>query len=210
MKHIPRALSQLLRLVALAAMLAVATAHADDYTTVNQLARSGKQVQALARADAYLATNPRDPQMRFIKGVILTNTGKTDDAIAIFTQLTQDYPELPEPYNNLAVLYAAQGQFDKARASLEMAVRTNPSYAVAYENLGDVYARLAAQSYAKAVQLDANTGASINPKLTLIRSLFPGTAKSQKTSTAPAATASAPASAAAAPAAARTGTNTKP
>jgi len=195
MKHIPPALSQVLRLVVLATIFSTA-AYADDYADVGQLLRSGKQTQALAKADAYLATNPRDPQMRFIKGVILTDSGKTDDAIATFTQLTQDYPELPEPYNNLAVLYAAQSQFDKARAALEMAVRTNPSYAIAYENLGDVYARLAAQSYAKAVQLDASTSASVTPKLTLIRSMFSSAAKGQKSAAAaPAATASAPAAA---------------
>ena len=194
MKHIPPALSQVLRLVVLATILAAPAAYADDYADVGQLLRSGKQTEALAKADAYLATNPRDPQMRFIKGVILTDSGKTDDAIATFTQLTQDYPELPEPYNNLAVLYAARGQFDKARAALEMAVRTNPSYAIAYENLGDVYARLAAQSYAKAVQLDASTSASVSPKLTLIRSIFANSAKGQKSAAAiPTATASAPA-----------------
>ncbi|WP_077561604.1 tetratricopeptide repeat protein [Polaromonas sp. C04] len=204
MKHIPRALSQVLRLVILATILGAPSAYADDYADVNQLARSGKQTEALAKADAYLATNPRDPQMRFIKGVILTDAGKTDDAIATFTKLTQDYPELPEPYNNLAVLYAAQSQFDKARAALEMAVRTNPSYAIAYENLGDVYARLAAQSYARAVQLDASTSASVTPKLTLIRSMFAGSAKGQK------AAAASPAAAASAPATAKTSTTQKP
>ena len=211
MKHIPPALSQVLRLVVLATILGVPAAYADDYADVSQLARSGKQTEALAKADAYLATNPRDPQMRFIKGVILTDAGKTDDAVATFTKLTQDYPELPEPYNNLAVLYAAQSQFDKARAALEMAVRTNPSYAVAYENLGDVYARLAAQSYAKAVQLDASTSASVTPKLTLIRSMFSSAAKGHKSGAAtPAAAASAPVAAASAPAAAKTSPSKKP
>ena len=115
--------------------------------------------EALAKADQYLAGKPRDPQMRFLKGVVLTESGRTGDAIATFTKLTEDYPELPEPYNNLAVLYAGQSQFDKARAALEMAIRTNPSYATAHENLGDVYAKLASQAYSKALQLDAgNTG----------------------------------------------------
>ncbi|MGH8820962.1 MAG: tetratricopeptide repeat protein [Rhodoferax sp.] len=200
MKQIPSVLSRAFRLVVLATtILLVPAAYADDYGTVSQLARSGKQTEALAKADAYLATNPRDPQMRFIKGVILTDSGKTDEAIAVFTQLTQDYPELPEPYNNLAVLYAARSQFDKARTALEMAVRTNPRYAIAYENLGDVYARLAAQSYDKAVQLDAATHANVDPKLALIRRMFPNPAKAgTATAVIPAASvASAPASASA-------------
>jgi tetratricopeptide (TPR) repeat protein len=202
--------------VARASLLALAVsapfaALADEYTDVNRLVQAKQFDQAMARADQYLAAKPRDPQMRFLKGVIQTEAGRTADAIATFTRLTEDYPELPEPYNNLAVLYAAQSQFDKARAALEMAVRTNPSYAVAYENLGDVYARLAAQSYAKAVQLDASTSASVTPKLTLIRSMFSNAAKGQKSAAAtPAAAASAPVAAASAPAAAKTSPSKKP
>ncbi len=149
-------------------------AHADDYADVNQLLRQGKAAEALVKADAYIAGKPRDPQMRFLRGVILTEQGKTADATTAFVQLTQDFPELPEPYNNLAALYAQQSKFDQARDALENAIRLNPNYATAHENLGDVYARLAAQSYAKAQQL-ASTNASAAPKLALIRQIFTGT-----------------------------------
>jgi len=171
-----------------AALLAACAAHADDYGNVNQLVRSGKLAEAQAKAEQYLEGKPRDPQMRFLKGVIQTESGKTADAIQTFTRLTEDYPELPEPYNNLAVLYAGQGQYDKARAALEMAIRTNPNYATAYENLGDVYARLAGQAYSKALQLDGSN-ATVAPKLTLLRDLFtPGQAalKGNKANAAPA------------------------
>lgn len=168
-----------LRLLCAAAVLSATVVHADDYADVNVLVRAGKLAEALTKADQYLAGKPRDPQMRFIKGVIQTEAGKPADAINTFTQITQDYPELPEPYNNLAVLYAGQSQFDKARAALEMAIRTNPSYATAHENLGDVYAKLASQAYSKALQLDSgNTG--VQPKLALIRTLFAPDAKGQK------------------------------
>jgi tetratricopeptide (TPR) repeat protein len=154
-----------------------AWAQADEYAEVNRLVRAGQLNEALVKTDQYLASKPRDPQMRFMKGVIQTESGKSADAIATFTRLTEDFPELPEPYNNLAVLYASQSQFDKARAALEMAIRTNPSYATAHENLGDVYAKLASQAYSKALQLDTtNTG--VPPKLSLIRNVFtttPGT-----------------------------------
>ncbi len=164
-------------LLALAAALVCATpVFADDYADVSQLLRSGKSAQALAKADQYLAGKPRDPQMRFLKGVILTESGKQQDAMATFTKLIEDYPELPEPYNNLAVLYAGQSQYDKARAALEMAIRTNPSYATAHENLGDVYAKLASQAYSRALQLDAGTTA-VQPKLALMRELFAPGAK---------------------------------
>jgi ketosteroid isomerase-like protein len=172
MTHASNALPKTLRLLALtAALLASSAVRADEYSDVNQLLRSGKHAEALAKADQYLTAKPRDPQMRFLKGVIQTEAGKPADAITTFNKLTEDYPELPEPYNNLAVLYAGQSQFDKARAALEMAIRTNPSYATAHENLGDVYAKLASQAYSKALQLDAgNTG--VQPKLALIRELF--------------------------------------
>lgn len=160
-----------LRMLCLAATLSLGLAHADEYADVSRLMRSGQFADALTKADQYLASKPRDPQMRFFKGVIQTETGKVSDAIATFTKITEDYPELPEPYNNIAVLYAGQSQFDKARTALEMAIKTNPSYSTAHENLGDVYARLASQAYSKALQLDSgNPG--IQPKLSLIRTLF--------------------------------------
>jgi len=217
MTHARIALPSRFRLVVLAAALWIPQAvFADDYADVNQLMRSGKVAEALAKADQYLAGKPRDPQMRFLKGVLQTEAGRTADAIVTFTKLTEDYPELPEPYNNLAVLYAGQSQFDKARAALEMAIRTNPSYATAHENLGDVYAKLASQAYSKALQLDAtNTG--VQPKLALIRELFspagkagakpsaaaaPAPVAATKAPAPPAVVAKAPAPAAPAPAAA--------
>ena len=159
------------RQIAIVALLSCSSAQADEYADVSQLVRAGKSSDALNRADQYLATQPKDPQMRFIKGLILRDTGKTNEAIATFTKLTEDYPELPEPYNNLAVLYAGQSQFDKARNALEMAIQTNPSYSTAHENLGDIYAKLASQAYNKALQLDS-TNQAVPPKLALIREIF--------------------------------------
>lgn len=142
-----------------------------EHAEVNRLLRAGQLSEALARADQHLATHPKDAQMRFLKGVVQSESGRVNEAMGTFTELTREFPELPEPYNNLAVLHANQGQFDKARVALEMAVRTNPSYATAHENLGDVYAKLAAQSYTRAQQIDpANT--TVGPKLNLARSIF--------------------------------------
>ena len=172
MKQARRTLPRLLRLLALTALLGAGVVHADDYAEVTQLLKVGKAVEALAKVNQRLATAPRDPQLRFLRGVAQTDSGQQADAIATFTQLTQEYPELPEPYNNLAVLYAGQNQLDKARTALEMAIRTNPAYAVAHENLGDIYARLASQAYGKALQLNANSAASLQPKLALIRQML--------------------------------------
>ncbi len=181
----------------LAALFSV-PAYADETADVAKLLRAGQYVEALSKADAFLAQRPRDAQMRFLKGVILTEQSKTSEAITVFTKLTEDFPDLPEPYNNLAVLYASGGQYDKARAALDMAIRTNPSYATAYENLGDVHAKLASQAYDKALQLDSGNSAA-KSKLTLLRTLAGNTA-SQKA--APAAVAAAKPAATAAPVAA--------
>ena len=158
----------------LAGVLAVALpALADDLDDASKLLKAGQRDQALERVNRVLAQKKDDPKARFLKGIILTEQGNTREAIDVFTKLTQDYPNLPEPYNNLAVIYAGQGQYDKARAALEQSIRTHPSYATAYENLGDVYAKLASQAYDKALQLDkSNTGAQ--NKLSLVRELVGG------------------------------------
>ena len=174
MKQVRRTLPRLLRLLARTARggPGAAQAQANDYAEITQLLKDGKAAEALTKADQRLSATPRDPQLRFLKGVAQADSGKPADAVATFTKLTEDYPELPEPYNNLAVLYANQNQLDKARTALEMAIRTNPSYATAHENLGDIYAKLASQAYNKALQLDAANATSVKPKLALIRELF--------------------------------------
>ncbi len=143
----------------------------DDYTKVTTLVGAKQLKEALLKADAFLDSKPKDPQMRFIKGVVLTEMGLSADAMTLYVTLTQDYPELPEPYNNLAVLYAANKQFEQARIALEMAIKTNPSYATAHENLGDMYLQLAGQSYNKALQLEPYRAAA-QSKLALISTLL--------------------------------------
>jgi len=159
-------------LIASAVFFTPCAARADEIQDASRLLRQGQSAQALDKINQYLASKPRDPQGRFLKGLILAEQNKSAEAIEVFTKLTQDYPELPEPYNNLAVLYAAQGQYEKARQSLELSIRTHPSYATAYENLGDVYAKLASQAYDKALQLDSSN-TSAQSKLSLIRDLVP-------------------------------------
>ena len=156
--------------IAALSMTAVAV-RADEVGDVQKLLSAGKNTEALQRADQFLAARPRDPMMRFLRAISLSQAGRIPESITAFTKLTEDYPELPEPFNNLAVLYAQQGQYDKSRNALEMAIRTNPSYATAYENLGDVYAKLASQAYSKALQID--TRSAVAPKLAMIRDLFP-------------------------------------
>jgi tetratricopeptide (TPR) repeat protein len=148
-----------------------AWAQGDPLQDANQLFRQGQFDRAMERVNGFLSTRPKDARGRFLKGLILTEQNKPNEAIKVFTDLSQDFPELPEPYNNLAVLYASQGAYDKARNSLEMAIRTHPSYATAHENLGDIYAKMASQAYDKALQLDRSNQAA-QGKLNLIKDLF--------------------------------------
>ncbi len=170
LKHFHRHVTPL---IAASIMCFSGIALADDLEEANKLFRQGNHAQALTKADAYLATKPKDAQGRFLKALILTDQGKVNDAIKLFSELTSDYPDLPEPYNNLAVLYASQGKYDQAKASLEMAIRTHPSYATAHENLGDIYAKMASEAYDRALQLDrGNT--TTQTKLAMIQDLFAG------------------------------------
>lgn len=157
------------------ALMTWAPARADDYADVSKLAKAGKIVEALNKTNEYLSKRPNDPQMRFMKGVLLTEQNKSEEAIAVFTKLTEDYKDLPEPYNNLAVLYAANGQYDKARVALEKAIRTNPSYQTAYENLGDIYGKMASQAYDKALALGSTTAVPAKSKLTMLRTFSTST-----------------------------------
>ena len=165
-------LRALLAALASAALISLAPpALADTLQDIGKLLKQGQQSQALEKTEKYLAGKPKDAQGRFLKGLILTEMNRTAEAISVFTKLTEDFPELPEPYNNLAVIYAQQKQYDKAKQALEMAIRTHPSYATAHENLGDIYARLASQAYDKALQIDSSN-ASAQTKLAMIRDLM--------------------------------------
>jgi len=171
MKMFQRLSHQALPLIGVLLLCLSHITHADDLEDADKLYRQGLQEQALSKADAYLINRPKNAQARFLKGLILTEQHKVADAISIFTALTEDYPELPEPYNNLAVLYASEGQYDKAKFSLEMAIRTHPSYSTAHENLGDIYAKMASQAYDRALQLDRGN-AGTKTKLSMIQELF--------------------------------------
>jgi Flp pilus assembly protein TadD/ketosteroid isomerase-like protein len=169
-----------LRAFVAAIALACGTGWASNLQEAGKLLQAGQHAQALEEVNRALAVNPRDPQARFLKGLILAEQGNSKDAEDVFVKLTRDHPEFPEPYNNLAVIYASQGQYEKARAALERALRTHPSYATAYENLGGIYARLASQAYDKALQTgSANAGAQ--QKLALVREMGATAPQSSRT-----------------------------
>jgi Flp pilus assembly protein TadD len=171
LQPMPRPIALLSTCFALLLLSAAGMARADEVDEVARLFRTGQASEALARAERFLADKPGDAAMRFQKGVMLSELGRSDEAIDVFTRLTQDYPDLPEPYNNLGVLLAARGEYERARVALEAAVRNNPGYGVAHENLGDIHVAIAGQEYARAIAL-ASRDTTARPKLELIRELL--------------------------------------
>lgn len=167
-----------LRSIALQALLGLgcwlaagaAQAQSPAHEEVARLLRAGLAGEAQQKAEAGLATRPNDAQLRFLKGVAQSQGGQPEAARATFSALTQEFPELPEPYNNLAVLEAAAGRLDAARAALETALRLNPGYATAQQNLGDVYARLAGRAWARALELNPANPA-LQPRLQILQQL---------------------------------------
>ena len=147
-----------------AALLALALGSAQAATQMEQLAKqmhpsefpaqllnSGKAAQALELADLGIRKNERSPQLRFMRAVALENLTRSEEAVRELKQLIIDYPEIPEPYNNLAVIEAGLGNLEEAVAHLKQALRINPDFALARKNLGDVYLALAREAYEQAV-----------------------------------------------------------
>ena len=141
-------------LLAPAAVIQAQTAGAA--AEINQLLQSGNKTQARALLDKSLAADSRNPQLRFLQGLMFSESGDAPRAIDVFTQLTRDYPDMAEPYNNLAVLYADQGMDEKALVALSKAIAINPNYATAYENMGDLHTRLANEAYRRAMRTGAD------------------------------------------------------
>ncbi|MES2205284.1 MAG: tetratricopeptide repeat protein [Pseudomonadota bacterium] len=191
MRQIPfRSLRWLTALLMAGAFAAVGNAQegSTNLQEISRLAKQGQRSAAIAKLNDYLQQHPKDLSGRFMKGVFLVEQAEQSrskdakeardpnryrEAISVFYGIIKDHPERPEPYNNLAAIYASLDQWDKSKEMLEAAIHTNPSYATAHENLGDVYAKLASQAYEKALQLDTSSQVVQN-KLRMIGDLFPG------------------------------------
>lgn len=139
----------------LAFLASNAHAEADELKNISQLIGRKQYSEAAARIDGYLSAHPQDIHGQFIKGVILSEQKNIAEATRIFSDLIAKHPSWPEPYNNLAVIYAGQGEYERARQTLELALRTHPSYAAIHDNLSGIYAAMASEAYGKALKTDA-------------------------------------------------------
>ncbi len=138
---------------------------------IKLLLKNGKYNHAEILINNFNGDNLNDPELLFYKGINETNLGKKNQAIDTFRDLTERFPELPEPFNNLAVLYAEKAQYRLAKEILEQAIKTNPSYLTAHINLGDIYTKMASEAYNKALEIDKSNNIAIT-KLSMITQLF--------------------------------------
>lgn len=135
------------RLLALSCLLLATATWADETAEVQKLIRQGDLPAALRRAERAGAAQPLDASVRFQQGVVLMDLHRDADALAVFQSLAEEFPDLADPYNNIALLHARAGRLEPARAALEQALRNDPAHTLARQNLGEVYLRLAIQSW---------------------------------------------------------------
>lgn len=142
-------------------------AHADVYDDVERMIRNGQFERAQKASSEHLQKSPQDPQMRLLSSRILDAQGQSDQAMGLLESLTLEFPELPEPHNNLAVLYARAGRMQEALESLNKALLARPDYAVALENLGDLHLSLALHAYQRASRAPAPAASALRKAQTL-------------------------------------------
>ena len=113
--------------------------------------RAAEALEVIEKRKAQYAENPnplgRDVQLMFLHGRALAALGRHEQAIEVYRDMTSRYPELPEPWNNLAAEYVKTGRLAMAQQALEMALQTNPDYREARANLGRVQLLLAQESF---------------------------------------------------------------
>jgi len=149
-------------------------------TRIEGLIRADRLPEALAEVEKRLvveanrATPGTDVQLMFMQARLFTEMNRLTEAEAIYQRMTMRFPELPEPWNNLAALYVRRDELDQARRALEQAIMINPKYAVAQANLGDVQMSLALRAYQRAAAAGVP---GLNPKIRSVKTLIEGSAK---------------------------------
>lgn len=148
-----------LAIVALLALPPPVTASfEEDLERAISLANEKHYGEAREALDPLLARDSLHPRTRLLDGILHAHEGRVGEAIEIFDRLRRDHPDMPEPWNNLAVLLASQGRLDEARETLLAALGLQPS-AIGYANLGDVYASLAQRAYLRSREFGGDGGA---------------------------------------------------
>ena len=136
-------------LIVLFCLLSSSTAFAAD--SMQQLIVQKQYAKAIAAGEKILQQTPDHATTRFLTAYAYQMTGDTDKAIKSYEDLIRDHPGLPEPRNNLAMIYLDKGDYDQASQLLVSAINTRISYAIAYANLSQVYKGIASEAYRRAI-----------------------------------------------------------
>jgi len=143
------------KIIFITAILSSSLSFAQD-NDINSLILNGNYNLAIQKVNNVLIDHPENINARFQYATILSLTQKSDAAIEEFQKIIRINPNLIESYNNIAVIYAQQGFYEKAEEYLKKAIELNPKYNVAIENLGDLYIKMALQTYKKVLANDLN------------------------------------------------------
>ena len=149
-------------------------------TRIEGLIRADRMPEALVEVEKRLvieanrATPGTDVQLMFMQARLFTEMNRLTEAEAIYQRMTMRFPELPEPWNNLAALYVQRDELDQARRALEQAIMINPKYAVAQANLGDVQLSLALRAYQRAAAAGV---AGLSPRIRSVKTLIEASSK---------------------------------
>ena len=141
-----------------------------EIDNIRAIFSDNQHTQALQLINTYRNHNPKNLDAHFLQGVIQQSLGQLNSAEKTFLAISQNNPDLPEPYNNLAAIYALKGDFDRARKHLLKAIESHESYATAYSNLTAIYAQLASVAYSEALNMATQPASKMN--LSMIDHLY--------------------------------------
>ena len=144
----------------------------NDYAKVENMAKNGQATEALALLETRLTQAPNDAKASYLKGLILMQLGRRENAEAWFLGMRQQFPKLPQPYNALAVIYQAQGKLIEAELILRELSQAHPEQKNVHRNRGEIYLQLAQSAFEKAHQQNPDD-AMINKRLEALSKLLP-------------------------------------
>ena len=131
-----------------------------EVSAVADLLKAGEYLAALILLEDLKPLRPCDPDLLFLEARVYETAGETDRAITLYEILIGLFPDFPEPYNNLAALYATRGKLQKTEALLLRGLATHATYQQLQKNLSRVYVAWAAQAYRKALSIETPPGSA--------------------------------------------------
>ncbi|MGX9937355.1 tetratricopeptide repeat protein [Advenella kashmirensis] len=115
-----------------------------------QAAKALQEIERRQNANDRIIAPATDVQLLFLKGRALAALDRKPQALEVYRSMTSSYPELAEPWNNMAALYLQAGLTDPAYEALKTALSINPRYGVALRNMGMVQLMLSQKAFADA------------------------------------------------------------